>query len=130
MLQVLAVILCMACGSCSWINIFKGEAVYQRNYHAVDLKSAIDDSVAQEAANEPPNGWKTKPNHPSQWDKYWNSMIFYNGSGDVHKIYRGPSQEEWVRYIIRSREEAGLRRLPIEPRNRKIVEQASTFNGG
>jgi hypothetical protein len=106
------------------VNVFKGEADFQRNYHAALLKQIIDESIREEVAKEPPNGWKTKPYHPSQWDKYWNHMIFYNGSGEVHKAYRGPSPAERVRYIISSREEAGLRRLPIEPRNKKIVEQA------
>lgn len=128
-LKVLMICFTGTLASCSMLNMFNAEADYQRNYSAKNLKMTIDESVREELAKEPPNGWKTKPYAPPQWDSYWNALIYYNGTGEFHKAYRGPSKQEWVRYIIQSRRAAGLRPLNIEPRNKEIVEQAMRGNG-
>lgn len=125
---ILLAVISGAFASCSFVNMFKGPDDFHRNYSADLLKRIIDDSVREELAKEPPNGWKTEPYSPAQWDSYWNGLINSNGSGEVHKAYRGPTQQEWVRYIIQSRKAAGLRRLNIEPRNKRIVEQAMDGN--
>lgn len=115
---------CLSFASCHVFNIAAGPDDFERHHYAGMLKSSIDDGVRDEIAKEPPNGYKTQRYRASLWQEYWNRRIHRLGDMQLSGAYRGPSGLEWVNYIIRSREKAGLPALRLEPRNREIVRQA------
>lgn len=109
------------------MNIFKGPDDYNKNYYADDIRESIDKAVADEAALKSPNGYLSQPNFRANWYKYWNSRIYHLyelGGPDTPSSYKGPTGQEFIQYIIQSREKAGLPPLELEERNIGRVPQA------
>ena len=122
-LFILLLILTMHSG-CSFVNMFKGPNDYYKHHHADEMKDSIDRSISSEGLKEPPNGHKTKSYSRELWNGYWNDRIFhiYGLEKKAHmKAYRGPTGEEFIRYIIEERRRRGLPELNIEERNKDRV---------
>jgi hypothetical protein len=106
-------------------NMLRTDADDCRDYFAGELKQTIDQSIQEELAHEPPQGYKTKPYEPSQWQEYWNARIYYifdTGPNDCHGKYHGPTGPEFIAYIIRERRSRHLPELILEPRNAGRVQ--------
>jgi len=97
-------------GGCSILNMAAGPDNYARYYQADGLKRSIDDAVLEETQKLPPQGWKTKPYSPEQWQLYWSSRISAFRNFQPNESYVGPSGKEWIEYIVRQRRTA---RLPL-----------------
>ena len=92
-----------------------------RDYFAGELKDSIDRSIKDELGHLPPQGYKSRPYDPAQWQEYWNDRIYYNydlGASACHGKYRGPNGHEFIAYILQQRRANGLPELIIEVRNR------------
>lgn len=112
------------CGGCSTANMFKGQNDYYKHHHAEVLKDSIDSAIASEERKEPPNGHWTKSYSRELWNEYWNFRIFHIHGLEKEpymKAYRGPTGEEFIRYIIKERRRNGLPELIIEERNKDRV---------
>lgn len=106
---------------------FQGSDDYYKNYHAEEIKDSIDKAVSEEADHKSPNGYLTQPYSIANWNKYWNSRIYYLyelGGPGTPSSYKGPTGQEFIKYIIQSRAKAGLPQLELEERNISRVPQA------
>ena len=121
---LLAILSALTFGSCTWGNLLTGGGTSERRFQDFIMRDTIDSSVRDEVAKNPPNGYLTKPYHPSQWKDYWNSRIFHIGSNIDPRSENGRANREWIRYIITSRQNADLPKLSVEPRNREIIRRA------
>jgi hypothetical protein len=109
-------------------NIFKGPDDYYRNHHAQSFADSIDRSIEQEANREPPNGYRTKPYSPEQWQDYWNRRIFHILSSELPESYKGPSDKEFVVYIISERKKHDLPEITFDVRTKRLIEQFGRGN--
>lgn len=120
---ILLVTLSMNSG-CSFINVFKARDDYLRNFMAEDLKTSIDSSIGYESAKGPAPGFSNRSYSEENWNKSWNRRIHAIhslGKRKEEKAYKGPSGEEFIRYIIEERRRNGLPELIIEERNKDRV---------
>jgi hypothetical protein len=119
-MKALLLVSCLAMSACGVQNMARTSDQDCRDYFAGEFKESIDRAVAEELAHEPPNGYKTKPYAPSQWQDYWNSRIYYIyniGPNQCHGGYHGPTGPEFIAYIVQERRAHGLPDLVLEPRN-------------
>jgi hypothetical protein len=95
-----------------------------RDYFAGEMKDVIGRSIKDELAHLPPDGYKTKPYDPAQWQEYWNDRIYYIydlGPSSCQGKYRGSTGSEFIAHILRERRANGLPELVIEARNKDRV---------
>ena len=106
--SIFILLLFLPLGGCSILNMAAGPGNYARHYQADGLKSSIDDAIVEETQKLPPQGWKTKPYSPAQWQRYWSLRISNFRDFQSHKSYVGPSGQEWINYIVSQRRAAKL----------------------
>jgi len=127
---LIAFILCISATSCSTLNLFKGPEDFARNHEADLMKWTIDRAISEEVKRLPPEGYKTKPYSAKQWTQYWNNRIYALHHHERSRNYRGPSNEQWIDYIISQRRAAGLPKLQLDSRNQKQIEQGAAVDAG
>ena len=112
---------------CSTANIFKGQESYNREHYASTLKESIDSAIAREIKKESPSGYLTEPYSREIWNDYWNSRIkhiYTLGTERTLKSYVGPKGPEFIKYIIETRQKAGLPPINLEASNVAKVPSA------
>jgi len=109
----------------SWLNMFKGPEDNYRNYYAGSLKSSYDSTIQSEINKEPPSGYLTKPYDPQQYQEVWNRIFFHLLDSPFPEAYVGPTEQEFVEYIITERRKNGLPEIVLEDRVKKLVEPPS-----
>ena len=117
-----AITLLMIVG-CSWVNMFKGDDDWYRNHHAEVLKDSYDKTIQREVNKEPTPGYATKPYAPKYYQAFWNNAFFNLLSSPFPEAYRGPTEREFMEYIIRERRKNGLSEIVLEDRVKNLIEQ-------
>lgn len=105
---------------CSTLNILSGPDDFCRSM-AADMRPCLDDAIARELRQEPPQGALTKPYSRAEWDAYWNHRIYHLwsvGPDYCNGTYKGPPGPELIRYALQKRRALGLPDVRIEERNR------------
>ena len=110
----------------------KGPNDYYARYLESDLRRTFDEDIESEKTKtEAPPGHASEGYSEELWNSCWESRIIdflYNG--EFPDSYEGPSNEEWVWYIITERRKAGLPELDLPEHIEKKVEQIARSNGG
>lgn len=106
---------------CSTLNILSGPDDFCRSMSADLGLLGLDDAIARELRQEPPQGALTKPYSRAEWDVYWNHRIYYvwsAGPNDCNGTYKGPPGSDLIRNALQRRRELGLPDIQLEERNR------------
>ena len=126
--QLSVLVFSVLLAGCSWVNIFKGPDDYYRNWYAGDLKDSIDSSIRHEKSKGAPPGFKDRMYSKKNWNESWNRRIYHILDGDFPAAYVGPTQKEFVEYIISERRRLGLPELEFDEKTKAMIEQDDGIN--
>ena len=110
---LLLLVFCIISTGCDWINVSSGSDDFHRNYAAKYSKAAYDKYIIEEKNKEPAQGYRTKPYSPEQYVHLWNRIFTAILTTDLPESYKGPTNLEWIEYIIEERRNAGLPELEL-----------------